>query len=140
MFDPRLESEPKTKISDLNLNPIRYVQNWIQMGSDPGSFSLLLSSFMLATKYKIQFSATYVDGSGMRILLGPRGKQVSSVEFPPFPGKIATEPAGNIYGRWKQFSCRNSPVTEPVTSDSFQVPDKKWTQYPAGCPQEQYHI
>jgi hypothetical protein len=46
----------KTKVSSLDLKPIRHIQNRIQMGSDPGIFSQLVSSFMHVTKCRVYFS------------------------------------------------------------------------------------
>jgi hypothetical protein len=69
--------------------------------------------------------ATQVDSSLRRILPEPRGNYVYSSKFSPFPVRITTEPAGNIYGRWKQYSHRNFPVPEPLTSRRFQLPEKK---------------
>jgi hypothetical protein len=68
---------------------------------------------------------TQVDGSVQRILTKPRGNEIYSGYFLPFPVRIRKEPAGNIDGRWKQFSHRNLPVPEPSTFDRFQLPEKK---------------
>ena len=35
---------------------------------------------------------------------------MNSVEFPPFPNTVTTEPAENIHRRWKQFNRRILPV------------------------------
>ena len=51
------------------------------------------------------------------------------------------EPAGNIHGRWKQFSRRILPVPEPATSHRFQQPETKGTlQYPPGSSRTHHHI
>ncbi len=49
----------KTKLSGLDLKPIRHIQNWIQVGSDSGIFSQLVSSFMHVTKGGVYFSVIY---------------------------------------------------------------------------------
>jgi hypothetical protein len=61
--------------------------------------------------------ASQVDGSVQQILPEPRGNEIYSGYFLPFPVGIRPEPAGNIDGKWKQFSRRNLPVQEPLTSD-----------------------
>jgi hypothetical protein len=43
----------KTKLEGLDLNPIRHIQNRIQVRSDPGIFSQLVSSFMQVTKCRV---------------------------------------------------------------------------------------
>ena len=81
------------------------------------------------TMYKV----TQVDGSVKRILPEPGGNEIYSGYFLPFPVRITTKPAGNIHGRWKQFSRRNLPVPEPSTSDRFRLPAKEgMPQYPTG--------
>jgi len=57
-----LDSNPnlaKTKLSGLDVKPIRHIQNRIQVGSDPGIFSQMVSGFMHVTKCRIYFSFIY---------------------------------------------------------------------------------
>ncbi len=65
-----------------------------------------------------------VDASGARILQDPPGNDVDSGQFPPFPTRIIEEPAGNIYGTWKQFSRRKFPVPDTAKIPSVSETGK----------------
>jgi hypothetical protein len=87
--------------------------------------NFILSFYRRFTRCIKKPKYTQVDRSLRRILPKPRGNYVYSGEFPPFPVRITTEPAENIYGRCRQYSRRNFTVPEPLTSHRFQLSEKK---------------
>ncbi len=62
-----------------------------------------------------------VDGSRQWIPQDTAGIGPFSHEFRPFPGWNKPEPAGNIYGIWKQYSSRKHTVPGTVLFLIFPV-------------------